>query len=162
MDAGDAEDAEDARDAKYVKGVNGSSGAGGANAVGGAGGAKDVNGTTGAKDPGQEASQGIAQLEGYLLWKAETTQARQQAQAFTDRLPWLTTAQREDVERAYVDDRLALSKATLRRIADRAAQLRQEYGEHYRRLRARCVALSLFGAVALGSVSGWVMAAALK
>ncbi|GAA1519462.1 hypothetical protein [Streptomyces albidochromogenes] len=102
-------------------------------------------------EPEQESAQGLAQLEGYLLWSAEVAEARHQAGRFAEQLPWLTTAQREDVERAYTADRLAVSKAFLVRVAARSTALRAEYTERYRRLRARCVATA---AVCAGLAGG--------
>jgi hypothetical protein len=98
-----------------------------------------------------DSARGLAQIEGYLLWNAELEQARHQAGLFADQLPWLTTAQREDVERVYAADRVAVSRATLVRIAERAVELRGEYTERYRRLRARCVATAV---LAVGATSG--------
>ncbi|WP_329128968.1 hypothetical protein OG552_01865 [Streptomyces sp. NBC_01476] len=88
---------------------------------------------------------GLDQIESYLLWSAEVEEGRRQAARFTAHLPWLTTAQREEVERVYLADRLALSRATLHRIGDRAAELREEYGERYRHLRRRCVGTAVAG-----------------
>jgi hypothetical protein len=93
--------------------------------------------------PDKESARGLAQVEGYLLWNAEVAEARRQARHFADALPWLTTAQREDVERVYVTDRMAVSRETLTRIAGRAVELRGEYTARYDRLRSRCVALSV-------------------
>ncbi|WP_406447598.1 hypothetical protein OG782_01765 [Streptomyces sp. NBC_00876] len=102
-------------------------------------------------DPDTDSARGLAQMEGYLLWNAEVEQARRLARRFTDELPWLTTAQREDVERVYAADRAAASRVMLARIAVRATELRGEYGERYRRLRARCVAAAV---VCVGTASG--------
>ncbi|MFJ4970143.1 hypothetical protein [Streptomyces sp. NPDC088755] len=99
--------------------------------------------------PDKDSARGLTQLEGYLLWNAEVGRARAHARRFTDELPWLTTAQREDVERVYLTDRVALSRESLTRVRDRAAELREEYTERYERLRARCVALSV---TAVGAV----------
>ncbi|MFJ7254875.1 hypothetical protein ACIQWV_20385 [Streptomyces sp. NPDC098085] len=102
-------------------------------------------------DPDKDTARGLAQLEGYLLWNAEVEEARRQADRFTDALPWLTTAQREDVRRVYTADRVAASRAMFRRIRARATELRGEYDARYRRLRARCVAA---GVVFVGAVGG--------
>jgi hypothetical protein len=102
-------------------------------------------------EPDDDSARGLAQIEGYLLWNAELEQARLQAGLFAEQLPWLTTAQREDVERVYAADRVAVSRATLLRIAERAVELRGEYTERYRRLRARCLAAAV---VAVGATSG--------
>ncbi|MFI1416849.1 hypothetical protein ACH4VX_02485 [Streptomyces sp. NPDC020731] len=112
-------------------------------------------------NPRQEDSAlGLNRLEGHLLWAAEVEEARRQADRFAGELPWLTTAQREEVERVYRADRIAASRAMLVRICDRAAELRTEYEARYRRLRARCVALSVV-AVALASGVGTAIAAIL-
>ncbi|MFJ4923131.1 hypothetical protein [Streptomyces sp. NPDC088725] len=98
-----------------------------------------------------DSVRGLVRIEGYLLWNAELEEARRQAGSFAGQLPWLTTAQREDVERVYAADRVAASHATLLRIAGRATELRGEYEERYRRLRTRCVAAAV---VAVGATSG--------
>jgi hypothetical protein len=95
-----------------------------------------------------ESDRGLAQLEGYLLWSAEVAEARRHADRFTEQLPWLTTAQREDVERVYTAERLAASRAMLVRISSRAITLRAEYSERYRRLKTRCVTVSVVCAAA--------------
>ncbi|MFG2564037.1 hypothetical protein ACGFR6_01200 [Streptomyces sp. NPDC048567] len=107
-------------------------------------------------DPDAESARGLAQMEGYLLWNAEVEHARRLARRFTDQLPWLTTAQREDVERVYTAERTAESRVTLARISARALQLRGEYTERYRRLRARCVAAAVVCAGAAGVACGVV------
>ncbi|MGW7053178.1 hypothetical protein [Streptomyces sp. NPDC054887] len=94
-------------------------------------------------EPEKESARGLAQLEGYLLWSSEVADARHHAARFAEQLPWLTTAQREDVERVYTAERLAASKAMLVRVAERATSLRAEYTERYRSLRARCVAVTV-------------------
>ncbi|MFF8612399.1 hypothetical protein [Streptomyces sp. NPDC015350] len=106
-------------------------------------------------DPDEDTARGLARLQGYLLWSAEVEEARRLATRFTDGLPWLTTAQREDVERAYTADRLAASRAALTRIATRSTALRGEYEARYRRLRTRCVATG----VVLGGAAGGTCAA---
>lgn len=101
---------------------------------------------------------GLNQITEYLLWNAEIEQARRQATAFTARLPWLTGAQRDDVERVYVADRVAASQAMLERICDRAGELRGEYGERYADLRKRCVAAVMACAVvAIGAATAVVL-----
>jgi hypothetical protein len=108
--------------------------------------------------PDKDSARGLAQVEGYLLWNAEVEEARRQACRFTEQLPWLTTAQREDVERVYVADRVAVCRETLTRIAGRAVELRGEYTERYQQLRARCVAASV---LAVGAASGTCTACTL-
>lgn len=102
-------------------------------------------------EPGTESDRGLAQLEGYLLWSAEVAEARLHAGRFSEQLPWLTTAQREDVERVYTAERLAASRAMLVRVSARATSLRAEYTERYEQLKRRCVAVTVMWA---GAVSG--------
>jgi len=92
-----------------------------------------------------EAAVGINQLEGYLLWQAETDRARDSAREFSARLSWLTTAQRAEVERAYTQDRLEQSKAYLLRIAGRCRELQREYQERYDALRRRLAVAFVLG-----------------
>ncbi|MER8069258.1 hypothetical protein ABTZ59_13320 [Streptomyces sp. NPDC094034] len=102
-------------------------------------------------EPDKDSARGLYQIEGYLLWSAEVEDVRRQAARFTAQLPWLTTAQREDVERVYTADRLAASRAMLVRISDRATELRREYTARYRRLRTRALAAAV---LAVGAASG--------
>lgn len=102
-------------------------------------------------DPDKDSARGLARMEGYLLWNAEIEEARRLARRFTDELPWLTTAQREDVERVYAADRAEASRVMLVRISARATELRGEYSRRYRTLRARCVAAAV---VCLGTAGG--------
>ncbi|WP_228926588.1 hypothetical protein [Streptomyces sp. DH7] len=111
--------------------------------------------------PDKDCARGLAQLEGFLLWNAEVERARRQARRFTDRLPWLTTAQREDVERVFVAERVAASRESLTRIRDRADELREEYTGRYARLRARCVAVSA-GAVGAATCLGTALTLVLR
>ncbi|MFE8910388.1 hypothetical protein [Streptomyces globisporus] len=111
--------------------------------------------------PDKDSARGLAQLEGFLLWNAEVERARRQARRFTDQLPWLTTAQREDVERVFVTERVAVSRESLTRVRDRAEELREEYSGRYARLRARCVAVSV-GAVSAVTCLGTAVALAIR
>ncbi|MFD7702599.1 hypothetical protein [Streptomyces caelestis] len=109
-------------------------------------------------NPRQDSALDWNRLEGHLLWAAEVEEARRQAARFAGELPWLTTAQREEVERVYRADRIAVSRAVLVRICDRAAELRTEYEARYRWLRARCVALAV---VAVAGGAGTAIATVL-
>ncbi|WP_328536350.1 hypothetical protein [Streptomyces sp. NBC_00344] len=97
-----------------------------------------------------DIAQGLVRIEGYLLWNAEVEGARRQAVAFAEQLPWLTTAQREEVEQVYTAERTAASRAMLVRISDRAASLREEYTARYLQLRRRCVAATVMAVGAAG------------
>nr|WP_202451460.1 hypothetical protein [Streptomyces sp. SID4948] len=94
----------------------------------------------------------MAQLEGYLMWSAEIEEADRRAGRFADQLPWLTGAQRADVERLYSAEHLVAARGTLTRIADRTQGLRVEYAERYRELRARCVAVTVAGVTAAAAI----------
>ncbi|MBD3006980.1 hypothetical protein IEJ02_23565 [Streptomyces sp. 5-10] len=100
-----------------------------------------------AEPPGTAA--GINQIEGYLLLRSEREAARERARRLTDRLDWLTSAQRAEVERAYVQDQLAVTEQTLRTVVRRCEELRAEYQEVYRTLRHRLLLACLLGAAAL-------------
>lgn len=105
-----------------------------------------------------ENRRGLEQMADYLLWNAEVEEARRRAEAFVSQLPWLTTSQRDDVERVYIADRVTASRAMLQRNCDRAAELRGEYGDRYEALKRRCVAAVLgCAAAAVGVAAGLVL-----
>ncbi|TXS52973.1 hypothetical protein EAO77_19120 [Streptomyces sp. t39] len=109
------------------------------------------------KGPAPDVAAGIARLEGYLLAQGRLSEARREAEEFADRMPWLTTAQREDVVSHYVQDRIALTRRVLAALVARAGELRQEYTERYEELRRRLVC----GSVAALLCSAALCAAAL-
>ena len=90
-----------------------------------------------------DAAAGLRRLEGYLYWQAETDRAHEDAEAFADRLPWLTTAQREDLVRLYRRERLQTSRAFIERVSDRAEQLQREYSARYEHLRICAIGTTL-------------------
>ncbi|MEU7058074.1 cytochrome C oxidase subunit I [Streptomyces sp. NPDC046197] len=112
---------------------------------------------------GQEAAAAdvVNQVEGYLLWQARVAEAEQRARAFTEPLPWLTTAQREEIEQHYVRESLVRARADLERVAARCRALRGEYEDRYRRLRTRCVALLIAG-IALVAATALLAVAVLE
>ncbi|MGW4518230.1 hypothetical protein ACWEO4_41330 [Streptomyces sp. NPDC004393] len=75
------------------------------------------------------------EVEGYLLLQAEREQAQREAEALCARLPWLTSAQAEDLARHYTEQRLGLTRQALQATADRAKRLRGEYETRYATLR---------------------------
>ncbi|WP_394436469.1 hypothetical protein [Streptomyces sp. SGAir0957] len=99
----------------------------------------------------RDVESGLQQMEGFLLWSSKVAETRAQAEDFTRRLPWLTTAQREEVERVFTEERLAFHKAALAQIAARAHELRGEYDERYAGLKARCLGWCLGG---VGTAAG--------
>ncbi|GAA2295115.1 hypothetical protein OKJ48_11135 [Streptomyces kunmingensis] len=104
----------------------------------------------------QDVESGLRQMEGYLLWTSKLDETRAQAEGFTQRLPWLTTAQREEVERVFTEERLAFHQAALVQLAERARELRGEYNERYARLKARCLGVCAGGVGAAVGVFSYV------
>ncbi|WP_328670961.1 hypothetical protein [Streptomyces sp. NBC_00328] len=101
---------------------------------------------------GGSVRDGIARMEGYLLWQGEVERALAEAESFADQLDWLTTAQREEVVDLFTRHQLALSRTAITRTARRALQLRQEYQDRYDFLRRQVFA----GALALGTATVFV------
>ncbi|MFD4788963.1 cytochrome C oxidase subunit I [Streptomyces sp. NPDC058459] len=101
------------------------------------------------RPPGQQAEGAELgnEVEGYLLWQATIAVAEQRAREFADHMEWLTTAQREEMERLHISESLRRARQDLERVAARCRSLRGEYEERYRVLRLRCVGYTL-GAVA--------------
>jgi hypothetical protein len=106
--------------------------------------------------PEQDVESGLRQMEGYLLWTSKVAETRAQAEDFTRRLPWLTTAQREEVERVFTEERLAFHKTALAQLAARARELRGEYDERYAQLKARCLGVCAGGVGAAVGVFSYV------
>ncbi|MGI5393511.1 hypothetical protein [Streptomyces sp. CA-251251] len=88
------------------------------------------------QDPAPGAASGIAaEAEGFLLAREHRRDAQREAQALCGALPWLTTAQAEDLTRHYVAHRLRLSRQTFEATLRRADELGREYEARYLRLR---------------------------
>ncbi|MFC8831426.1 hypothetical protein ACFT9I_39515 [Streptomyces sp. NPDC057137] len=102
-----------------------------------------------------EASAGIQQLEGYLLAQSRVREARTHAVVFADRMPWLTTAQHEEVVSLYTQDHIAMSRRALEAVVARAGELREEYSARYELLRRRLVCASLTALIGACSVVLW-------
>ncbi|MGW0424724.1 hypothetical protein [Streptomyces sp. NPDC003015] len=117
--------------------------------------------------PGPSARQGAVlanQVEGYLLLQAERDQAQHEAKMLCRRLPWLTTAQAEELMCHYVQQRLGLTRQALQVTASRADRLRAEYEGRYAVLRQRllkwhaaCASL-LLAAASTASTSLYLLA----
>ncbi|NEB76293.1 hypothetical protein G3I40_13830 [Streptomyces sp. SID14478] len=75
--------------------------------------------------------------------EAARSEGRAAARRFTDRLPWLTESQADEVRRAYATEYVALREASWRRTLERARVLRGEYECRYRGLRVRVVGLAV-------------------
>ncbi|MFD7696725.1 hypothetical protein [Streptomyces sp. NPDC059805] len=86
--------------------------------------------------PAGERDSAVAdEAAGYLLVHDHHVQACREAEELCARLPWLTTAQAEDVSRHYVQQRVDLTRRMLRATVERAGQLREEYEARYAELR---------------------------
>ncbi|MFD5795501.1 hypothetical protein ACFWIO_18565 [Streptomyces diastatochromogenes] len=101
----------------------------------------------------------VQQIEGHLLLTAAREEGRTAAARLADRLGWLTDTQRDDLERHFETEYLALAGASWRRTAERAEELRHTYEARYRALRQRLVAWCVLGC-ALSAASLLVLATA--
>ncbi|GGQ18604.1 hypothetical protein [Streptomyces roseolilacinus] len=104
----------------------------------------------------RETAEGINRIEGYLLARAELLKAREEGEAFARRMPWLTTAQHEEVARLYAEERVEVSKRALRAVADRCVELRAEYTARYTRLRRRLLCASVASLVTAAALCAGV------
>ncbi len=84
-----------------------------------------------------EARAGLVRLEGHLRAHSVRRRARQDAKAFTDRLPWLTDSQQEEIARHYVDQRIAQAREDLLLVVNRCTELEAAYRQRYDELRGR-------------------------
>ncbi|WP_399934076.1 hypothetical protein [Streptomyces kanamyceticus] len=82
-----------------------------------------------------EAAAIAAEAEGFLIAHGHRVEAHREARALCEKLPWLTTAQAEDLTRHYVQHRMALTRHMLGTTARRAQELRGEYEARYQQLR---------------------------
>ncbi|WP_236243637.1 hypothetical protein [Streptomyces sp. CC228A] len=82
-----------------------------------------------------EARAGLVRLEGHLRAHSVRRRARQDAKAFTDRLPWLTDSQQEEIARHYVDQRIAQVREDLLLVVNRCTELEAAYRQRYDELR---------------------------
>ncbi|MEU9235615.1 hypothetical protein [Streptomyces subrutilus] len=92
-----------------------------------------------------DAAAGLNELEGYLMSRAAHQAAAREAADFADALPWLGSAEREDLVRLYAARHLVRTRQTLHEVAGRSRELREEYSRRYQTLRCRMLALTLLG-----------------
>ncbi|MFG2811523.1 hypothetical protein [Streptomyces massasporeus] len=86
--------------------------------------------------PASKRDSGLAdEAEGFLLAYAQHDQAQREAEELCARMPWLTTAQAEELTGHYVRRRLDVTRDLLLTTAMRAGQLRREYEARYASLR---------------------------
>ncbi|GGS36558.1 hypothetical protein AB0E75_32175 [Streptomyces griseoviridis] len=111
-----------------------------------------------ATPPGHRADALAHQVEGYLLVHAERERAEREAAVLCARLPWLTTAQADDLTRHYTEQRLVLTRRTLQATVERAEALRREYEARYAALRRELLKRHAAGASLLLLTVGTVSA----
>jgi hypothetical protein len=91
----------------------------------------------------QQTAAGINKIEGYLLYQAELRTARSEAETFARSMPWLTTAEQDEIARRYAEQRINLSKQMLTAIAARCAELHDTYTARYLALRRRLLGIGV-------------------
>ena len=89
----------------------------------------------------------LNEIAGHLLIAAVREEGRTAAARFSAHFDWLTQAQREEMERRFAAEYLAVARTSWQRTAERAHVLREEYQGAYRDLRRRLLA-------------GWLLACA--
>lgn len=100
--------------------------------------------------PASERDSGLAdEAEGFLLAQAHRDQARCEAEELCARMPWLTTAQAEELTGHYVRRRLDVTRDLLLTTTLRAGQLRREYEARYAGLRRTLLKRHAAGACAV-------------
>ncbi|MFJ6386963.1 hypothetical protein ACIQJT_05085 [Streptomyces sp. NPDC091972] len=107
------------------------------------------------------ASALAAEAEGYLLLRSHYDDARREAGELCAEMPWLTTAQAEDLAHHYCERRMLLARHMLRVTVQRADQLCQEYENRYQELRrallkrhAACASAVMACAAGVGAAVG--------
>ncbi|CAM5699431.1 hypothetical protein ACIGPN_12890 [Streptomyces afghaniensis] len=98
------------------------------------------------------------EAEGYLLAHAHRDQARREAEELCARLPWLTTAEAEELTGHYVRRRLDVTRQLVHSTVRRAEELRQEYESRYADLRRTLLRRHAACACALLACAGGVSA----
>ncbi|GGW45735.1 hypothetical protein GCM10010503_22880 [Streptomyces lucensis JCM 4490] len=101
----------------------------------------------------------VQEIEGHLLLAAAREEGRAAAARLTARLGWLTDTQRHELEGRFEEEYLALARASWRRTAERAEELRQDYAGRYRALRHRLVACCVLGCALLAATGLLALAA---
>ncbi|MEU0244027.1 hypothetical protein ABZ192_06790 [Streptomyces sp. NPDC006235] len=101
------------------------------------------------------------EAEGYLLAHVHLDQARREAEELCAGIPWLTTAQAEELTGHYVRRRLDVTRQLLHATVRRAEELRQEYENRYADLRHTLLRRHAACACALFACAGTVSALAV-
>ncbi|GAA3094661.1 hypothetical protein [Streptomyces echinatus] len=95
----------------------------------------------------------VRQVEGHLMLAAAREEGRGAALRLSSRLGWLTESQRDDLERHFEAEYLALARLSWGRTAERAQELRQAYETRYRALRRRLLACCVLGCALLAAAA---------
>ncbi|MFC8141003.1 hypothetical protein ACFUKV_04430 [Streptomyces paradoxus] len=100
--------------------------------------------------PAGEPSSVLAdETEGYLLAHAHRHQAQREAEDLCARMPWLTTAQADELTAHYVRRRLDVTRQLMLGTVRRADELRQEYENRYTELQRALLRRHAAGACAV-------------
>ncbi|MFJ9122097.1 hypothetical protein ACIRJO_42160 [Streptomyces sp. NPDC102394] len=102
---------------------------------------------------GEDARVLVNEVEGHLLIAAARGDGRAAAARLTAPFDWLTRAQREEIERRFEAEYLALARSSWELTAERARAVRGEYEEAYRGLRRRLLAGWLLACAAAAAVT---------
>ncbi|MEU3889746.1 hypothetical protein [Streptomyces sp. NPDC029041] len=97
------------------------------------------------------------ETEGFLLAHVHREEAQREAEQLCARMPWLTTAQTEEITGHYVRRRLDVTRQLMLGTVRRADELRQEYESRYAHLRRtllRCHAAGACAVVACAAGAG--------
>ncbi|WP_104782254.1 MULTISPECIES: hypothetical protein [Streptomyces] len=89
------------------------------------------------------------ETEGFLLAHAHRDRAQREAEELCARMPWLTTAQAEELTGHYVRRRLDDTRQLMLGTVRRAGELRQEYESRYAHLRRALLRRHAAGACAV-------------
>ncbi|MFF7788177.1 hypothetical protein [Streptomyces sp. NPDC007991] len=112
--------------------------------------------------PYDDPRQALAdEAEGFLLAQVHRDQARREAEELCARMPWLTTAQAEELTGHYVRRRLDVTRQLLHDTVRRARELRHEYESRYAALRHALLRRHAACACALLACAGGVNALAV-
>ncbi|MGW4565656.1 hypothetical protein ACWEN3_25635 [Streptomyces sp. NPDC004561] len=106
-----------------------------------------------------EARHLVQEIEGHLLLAATREESRVAARRAVSRLGRLTDPQQEHLERQFESEYLTLARASWRRTAERAEELRIAYETRYRVLRRRMVVCCVVGCALLAAAGLPVLAA---
>lgn len=79
-----------------------------------------------------EGSALVGEIEGYLKARTCYLQAREEAETLRSKIPWMTTAQADEITRHYIEQRISLTRRALVHYVD---DLREQYETRYRELR---------------------------